>query len=93
MEKKHTKKDLEILINDEHLLYECLSEYQTMFPNTYTSKEQILNTLRNTIEKGVYEGEMFGIQVSKEWEDKCYGFVFLGNFFAPTFQFIGMTKS
>lgn len=93
MKKKHTKKDLDISINEENYLFECLCEYQKMFPNSYTSKEQIINTLRKLIEEGVFEGEMFGIQVSEEWEDRCYGFVYLGNSFAPTFQFIGMTKS
>lgn len=44
--------------------------YKKMFPNTYTTLEDIEKRLESMDGIDGY----FGIEVSSEWEDKCYGF-------------------
>lgn len=61
-----------IFIDNIHDLLEDIKEYKTMFPNTYTSYDEI----RRRLEKEEFgpPGLTLGIEVSSEWPDKCYGF-------------------
>lgn len=47
-----------------------IEAYKKMFPNTYTTREDIEKRLESMDNIDGY----FGIEVSSEWEDKCYGF-------------------
>lgn len=80
-------------INDYDKLIECIEEYKKMFPKTYIKIEEIKNALQRDFDT-VGNGGIFGIEVSPEWEDRCYGFQFLTT--DPNgetvYQFIGMTK-
>lgn len=53
-------------------LAEAVKDYKGMFPDTYTTMEQI----KALLAEKEYEpmGCVFGVSVSSEWPDKCYGF-------------------
>lgn len=72
-------------------LSECIEEYISMFPKTHTTIEDIVECLSNDYEKCGGSG-LFGIQVSHEWENKCYGFEFRETNTLPVYEFVGMYK-
>ena len=81
-----------IFSNNVHDLLERIEEYKKMFPNTYTTFEQIKQSLEKH-EEGP-NGGTFGIEVSSEWEDRCYGFeVDRMDSRNTYFQFLGMWKT
>ncbi len=49
-----------------------VAEYKEKFPNSYTSMDEIEKTLRERQYDPV--GQVFGISVSAEWLDRCFGF-------------------
>lgn len=61
-----------ILIDNIHDLLEDIENYKSMFPDSYTSIQQIKKELEDKGDTPV--GTVFGISVSEEWQDKCYGF-------------------
>lgn len=61
-----------IFIDNSHDLLERIDEYKQMFPDTYTDFEAIRSRLEK--EELCSPGHVFGIEVSSEWPDKCYGF-------------------
>lgn len=80
---------IEILNIDE--LEASMKEYQKMFPSSFTSITSIQKTLENDYKE--YGGTTnFGISVSKEWEDRCYGFSFVNGCMKPSYVFTGITK-
>ena len=81
-----------IIINNVHDLMDRIEEYRRMFPKTYTTFEEIKNCLEKNAEGPC--GGVFGIEVSSEWEDRCYGFeVDRVTPKCTYFQFLGMWKS
>lgn len=73
-------------------LCEQIVEYAKMFPDTYTTYDSIENTLQRICDEGRVGG-VFGIQVSPEWEDRCYGFEPYTQGEQVFFKFLGMMKS
>ena len=61
-----------IIIENYQDLLIRIEEYKRMFPNSYTTVEEIKKQLASDEFRPV--GEVFGISVSSEWSDKCYGF-------------------
>lgn len=92
MAKTKTKPLWEINIDNGIDLINDIKEYEVMFPNTYTTLEDIETNLRKKANNPV--GAIFGIEVSSEWPDKCYGFEIdriIGN---TTFiRYMGIWKS
>lgn len=70
---------------------ECFEEYKAMFPETHTTKEEIIKALNQDYQEtgGI---DFFAIEVSSDWEDRCYGFEFAGDTPYPKYKFVGMTK-
>ena len=68
-----------------------IAYYRAMFPETYTTLEEIVAALNKDYREtgGVSD---FGISVSSEWEDKCYGFSFNGDNPYPSYTFTGIVK-
>lgn len=64
-------KEIKVIIENEHDLYERVQEYKQMFPETYTTPEQIREGLKRRVNEP--KGLIFGISVSSEWKEKCYG--------------------
>ena len=61
-----------IFIDNIHDLLEDIDEYKRMFPDTYTD----FDTIRQRLSKEEFgpPGMTLGIEVSSEWQEKCYGF-------------------
>jgi len=73
-------------------LMERIAEYANKFPDNYTTYEQIEDTLQER--SGDPVGSMLGIQVSAEWEDRCYGFQVIGiHEDVAVINYIGLMKS
>ena len=73
-------------------LLEDVEEYKRLFSSSFTSIHDIEERLRESVNDPV--GSMFGIQVSNEWEDKCYGFEV--DKVTPTytvFRYVGIWKT
>lgn len=68
-----------------------LEYYKAKFPETYTTEGEIIKILNQDYRVTGGSG-LFGIQVSSEWEDRCYGFEFAGDNPYPKYKFVGMTK-
>lgn len=68
-------------------LKEDIETYKAMFPDTYTTLEKLMNCLEADYRRG--PGGLFGFEVSKEWEDKCYAFEYIGN---ETYEYVGIMK-
>lgn len=62
---------MEIQINNVECLNADMEEYKRMFPHTYTTMGHITNILMGTTHS---QGWKFGIEVSNEWQNKCYAF-------------------
>ena len=69
---KKAKHLWEINIDNGIDLINDIKEYEAMFPNTYTTLEDIEANLIDKANNPV--SGVFGIEVSSEWPDKCYGF-------------------
>ncbi len=65
--------------------------YKAMFPQTYTSIDNVKSALQKDYD--TTGGGILGIQVSPEWEDKCYGFEFVTDNPVITFEYLGIMKS
>lgn len=61
-----------IIIERFQDLVEDMETYKNMFPDTHVPYKRIKEILEEHYNDPV--GSMFGIQVSSDWEDKCYGF-------------------
>ena len=61
-----------IFIDGIHDLLEDIEYYKKMFPNSYTCYEQIKEDLED--KDGTPVGYTFGVSVSEEWQERCYGF-------------------
>ena len=73
-------------------LLEDVEGYKIQFPSSFTSIRDIEKSLKERVNDPV--GSMFGIQVSDEWEDKCYGFEV--DKVTPThtvFRYVGIWKT
>lgn len=53
-------------------LNEDIERYKELFPESYTSYDAVKEKLRTRMDDPV--GAKFGIEVSSEWQDKCFGF-------------------
>ena len=73
------QKAMKVKIIGIKALRERIAEYRAMFPKTYTKLGDIKQSLLTDYEKRGGTTELFGIQISPEWEDKCYGFQCVGN--------------
>lgn len=58
-----------VIINGLKKLLSDIEYYKKMFPKTHTTIESI----KDTLSADPYEC-IAGIEVSSEWEDKCYAF-------------------
>lgn len=74
-------------------LRDRIAEYSVMFPKTYTNLKDIKQSLLDDFEKRGGTRRLFGIQVAPDWEDKCYGFQYVGNDKEAVYKFLGMWKS
>ena len=82
---------MKVYIQNLYELAERIEEYITMFPKTHTTIENIQNGLLKEYERTNGNTGLFGLQVSPEWESRCYGFEFVSH--KPiTFRFVGMFK-
>lgn len=82
---------MKVYIQNLKELAERIEEYITMFPKSATTIENIQDCILNDYNRNNGTTGLFGIQVSQEWEDKCYGFEFVSH--TPiTYRFIGMIK-
>lgn len=61
-----------VVIDCIHDLIEDIQSYRNMFPKTYTKYDDIVEIIKEREDDPV--GSMFGIQVSKDYEDRSYGF-------------------
>lgn len=61
-----------VIIDNIIDLAEAIEDYKGMFPDTYTPMEQIKAIIAEREDSPM--GYVFGISVSSEWSDKCYGF-------------------
>lgn len=61
-----------VFIDNIHDLLEDIDKYQRMFPDTYTNLDGIQERLER--EEFSPPGMILGIEVSSEWQEKCYGF-------------------
>lgn len=65
--------------------------YQSRFPTTHTLLKTVHDTL---LDESNAQGGIFGIQVSSEWEDKCYTFKPVSSTQdAITYEYLGICKS
>ena len=82
-----------VVIHNVHDLIERIEEYKRMFPESHTSMDMIKSILSDPKYEYAPPGLIFGVSVSPEWEDKCYGFEVEKQ--TPTtvyFRFLGMWK-
>lgn len=78
-------------ILNEQQLKEDIEIYKSMFPDTYTTFENLMDYLKTDYNNG-YPGGLIGFEVSSEWEDKCYGFEYQGNQPDITYEYVGIVK-
>jgi hypothetical protein len=74
-------------------LMDRITEYGVMFPKTYTTLGGVRNSLLADYERHGGTTALFGVQVSPEWEDRCYGFQYIGNGHEIVYKFVGMYNS
>lgn len=81
-----------LFINKVSDLIRDIEYYASIFPESYIDYDSIKKRLDGKEDEPV--GKVFGIEVSSEWKDKCYGFevdsVRNGNTFI---QYLGVWKS
>ena len=64
--------------------------YAKMFPNDHNTLQEVIDAARRAALEG---GGVFGLQVSNEWEDKCYCFNIISNTTELVeIQYIGIGK-
>lgn len=63
---------MNILIDNCIDLAEHIEEYKRLFPDSYTDMKIIEKRLKERENEPC--GCVFGIEVSTEWQDKCFGF-------------------
>lgn len=88
MSNEHMK---ELKIIHEKDFHRDFFYYQSMFPTTHTLLKSVQETL---LDESNAQGDIFGIQVSSEWEDKCYTFKHVSS--TPneiTYEYLGICKS
>lgn len=78
-------------ILNEQQLKEDIEIYKSMFPDTYTTFENLMDYLKTDYNDG-NSGGLIGFEVSSEWEDKCYGFEYQGNQPDITYEYVGIVK-
>lgn len=61
-----------IFIIHAYDLNERIEEYKEMFPDSYTDFDAVKDVLRKHMDDPV--GQVFGISVASDWQDKCFGF-------------------
>lgn len=86
-----TEEELTVNIINEDDLKTSIEEYKSMFPKSYTNFEKLKSKLISMYDND-NESSVFGIEVSPEWEDKCYGFKYVTNTPELTYEFIGIMK-
>ena len=80
------------IVNFDKLLsdIEC---YKKMFPNSYTTIDGVKYFLAKDYFENHGNTGLFGLSVSKEWEDRCFSFEFRGYIaLAPTYEYMGIFK-
>lgn len=55
-------------------LLKDMEEYRKMFPISYTDMDKVFNVLKQHMEVKHVDDWCFGIEVSSDWQDKCYVF-------------------
>lgn len=82
---------MNVIIDNSHDLLERIDEYKHIFPDTYTDMTRIKEVLETNYNAPV--GHVFGVEISKEWQDKCFGFeVCKVTPDATYFRYIGVWK-
>lgn len=66
------KQERNMFIVHCHDLNQDIERYKEMFPDSYTSYDSVKERLQTRMDDPV--GAKFGIEVSSEWQDKCFGF-------------------
>lgn len=64
--------EIHFYIDNCHDLLEDIEKYKKFFPQTYTTIDGIKDVLKQRVNDPV--GFVFGIDVSTEWQGKCFGF-------------------
>lgn len=78
------------LIENTDDIIRDIGVYEAMFPDSYTSYESIKQALDGLEDE---KNSVFGIQVSSEWPDRCYGFEIKKEILrVPIFRYIGLFK-
>lgn len=68
--------------------------YKSMFPATFLTLERIHENLWEDFKRNDGNTGLFGMSVSSEWPDKCYGFEFVGFAFGEIrYKYVGICKS
>ncbi len=84
-------KEINVVIENEHDLNERIQEYKKMFPETYTTPERIRAELKERVNDP--KGLVFGLCVSPDWREKCFGFeVEQVTPDTTTFRYLGIWK-
>lgn len=79
------------ILHKEKLL-EDIEGYKLMFPTSYTTYDELYNTLRDHADEYENSG-VFGHSVSGEWLDKCYGFEQQSNTeHVAVYKYVGIWK-
>lgn len=73
-------------------LQDRIATYSVIFPKTYTNLKDIKQSLLDDFKMRGGTRALFGIQVAPDWEDKCYGFQYVGNDKEVVYKFIGIWK-
>lgn len=85
---------MEVFVDRIMDLLEDVEKYKIQFPSSFTSIRDIEASLKERVNDPVGSISIFGIQVSDEWEDKCY--VFEVDRMTPThtvFRYVGIWKT
>lgn len=88
-----TTQGLNIEIINIKKLEEDIAEYKKMFPETAISLDNIKESLWEDYKRNGDKTGLFGLSVSPEWEDKCYGFEFNPESHEPSYVYVGICKS
>lgn len=74
-----------VLVDNSSDLDQCIKDYQSRYPSTFTSYDTIASRLAETFASrmadhgnGVSDPQSYHVEVCSDWQDKIYVFSFLG---------------
>ena len=82
---------MKINIQNLQQLQENIAEYKAMFPQSFTSLDDVYRFLETDYRNGITRS-LFGMSVSDEWPDKCYSFMFVSDDDVVNYEYMGLYK-